>query len=116
MKQPGIYQIQSKIKPERIYIGSTVDFVHRRNQHLTDLRRGKHGNAKIVRHCNKYGASDLVFTLIEPCFPEFLIPREQYYLDTLKPYFNTRTIADSCRGIPCSEEKKQKLNKQVSQK
>jgi len=104
-----IYQIQSKIKPERIYIGSTNRFSHRKNQHLNSLRNGTHKTAKIVRHCNKYGIDDLVFSVIEPCFPEFLIEREQYYLDLLQPFFNTRKIADSCLGVKCSDEKKEKL-------
>lgn len=109
MKQSVIYQIQSKIKPERIYIGSTVYFRRRKNQHLTSLRARLHISSKLQRHCDKYGINDLVFSIIEPCLPMGLISREQYYLDTLKPYFNTRKIADSCVGIPCSEEKKEKI-------
>jgi hypothetical protein len=36
-KISSIYQIQSKIKPERIYIGSAVNIKHRWGIHLSDL-------------------------------------------------------------------------------
>jgi group I intron endonuclease len=84
----AIYKIQSITKPERIYIGSAVQIKRRWNKHLTELRNNKHGNSKLQRHFNKYGCTDLVFIIIEPCFPEFLFIREQHYIDTLNPWFN----------------------------
>jgi group I intron endonuclease len=109
MSKPGIYKIQSKLFPERIYIGSSVRLRKREVAHFSDLKNRVHASSKLQRHYDKYGKGDLVFSIIEPCLPAFLIDREQYYLDTLKPYFNTRIIADSCKGIPCSEETKEKL-------
>ena len=38
MKISGIYKIESKLKPERIYIGSTININIRWNKHLTDLK------------------------------------------------------------------------------
>jgi group I intron endonuclease len=65
MKIVGVYKIQSIIKPERIYIGSTVDMVNRWWTHLYYLRNGDHHSPKLQRHYNKYGEDDLVFEIIE---------------------------------------------------
>lgn len=55
MKISGIYKIQSKVKPERIYIGSAVNIRHRRNQHFSSLSLNNHHNKKLQYHYNKYG-------------------------------------------------------------
>lgn len=106
MKNPGIYKIQSKINPTRIYIGSAINFRHRWNCHLSDLRLNKHHSIKLQRHYNLCGESDLVFIIIEPCLPIFLITREQFYIDTLKPYFNINKVAGSVLGLKHSDELK----------
>ena len=111
MKISGIYKIQSKIKPERIYIGSAVNVKKRWINHRCDLRENKHGNNKFQNHFNKYGEQDLIFTIVELCFPEFLTAREQYYINKLKPYFNICKIAGSPLGIKHSEETRKKCSK-----
>jgi group I intron endonuclease len=103
MKISGIYKIQSKIKPERIYIGSAVDMKSRWSGHKYGLKHQKHGNGRLQNHFNKYGESDLIFIIIEPCFPEFLTVREQYYIDTLKPFFNICKVAGSQLGMKHSD-------------
>ena len=107
----GIYKIQSKIKPNRIYIGSTADISQRWNQHICHLRTNTHANKKLQNHFNKYSESDLIFSIIEPCLPEYLIIREQYYLNTLNPWFNCRLIAESNKGMIPSEETRIKMGK-----
>ena len=111
MKISGIYKIQSIIKPERIYVGSGIDIKDRWYNHISKLRKGIHHSAKLQNHYNKYGKDDLVFIIVEPCFSQFLIIREQYYIDTLKPYFNIAKIAGNCLGVKRSEETKQKIRK-----
>jgi group I intron endonuclease len=113
MKISGIYKIQSLIKPERFYIGSTIDINRRWNIHLFDLRKNKHSSILLQRHYNKYGKSDLIFIIIEPCLPEFLIIREQFYINKLKPYFNICKIAGSQLGIKRSEETKYKMSEKA---
>jgi group I intron endonuclease len=108
MKISGIYQIQSKIKPERIYIGSAMNIRHRWECHLSDLRLNKHHSPQLQRHFNKYGEFDLTFTIIEPCLPQFLTIRENTYFNPL-PYFNCAPIAGSSLGIKRSDEYKQKI-------
>lgn len=98
MKITGIYRIQSIIKSERIYIGSTIDMNKRWSDHKSELNKNKHHSRKLQNHFNKYGESDLVFIIVELCFPEFLTAREQYYIDKLKPWFNIALIAGSNLG------------------
>jgi len=110
MKISGIYRIQSKQNPERCYIGSTAGMKKRWWGHLSNLRFNKHPNQKLQRHFNKYGESDLVFIILELCFPEFLTAREQYYINELKPYFNICKIAGSPLGVKHTEKAKQRMS------
>lgn len=107
MKISGIYQIQSLCKPERAYVGSSVNIAHRWKEHLRDLNSGKHHSAKLQRHFDKYGMSDLMFIVSETCTPELLIIKEQTYFSPL-PYFNCCPTAGSNLGFKHSEETKKK--------
>jgi group I intron endonuclease len=109
MKLIGIYKIQSTSNPERVYIGSSVNIKNRWDNHIYDLRHGKHHNIKMQRHFNKYGLSDLQFSIIEECPKDILIQREQFHIDTLKPWFNICPIAYSCIGLKHTEEVKAKI-------
>lgn len=115
MGNSGIYKIQSIIKPERYYVGSAVNIRRRWNEHLLRLKINIHHSEKLQRHFNKYGESDLIFIVLEPCFPEFLIAREQYYIDKLEPFFNSSLTAGSILGFNHSEETKQKMRKPKSE-
>lgn len=99
MNISGIYQIQSRLKPERSYIGSAINIHRRWLQHLIDLKHNQHHSIKLQRHFNKYGESDLQFSILLGCDGEDLIKTEQYFLDSYKPYFNTCLIAGNCFGI-----------------
>jgi group I intron endonuclease len=113
----GIYKITSRIKSERCYIGSGININRRWRDHINILRKGTHHSIKLQNHFNKYGESDLVFIIIEPCFNEFLLIREQYYIDTLRPYFNIAKIAGSpMKGRHCSVETKQKMSESMKGK
>lgn len=109
MKVPGIYKIQSISKPERYYIGSAINIQNRWWIHLFQLRKNKHHNPKLQRHFNKYGESDLRFSILLECPKEHLLAREQDFIDSLNPWFNICLIAGSCLGHKASEETKQKL-------
>ena len=109
----AVYKIQSQIKPECFYVGSAVQVKSRWCLHLADLRKNKHHANKLQNHFNKYGESDLVFIIIEPCLPQFLVIREQYYIDTLKPFFNSSPTASSNFGSKWSDESKKKLSEKT---
>lgn len=108
MKISGIYKIESKLKPERIYIGSTININIRWNKHLTDLKKNRHHSIKLQNHYNKYGESDLQFSILVECEKENLLKIEQEFIDSYKPYFNICPIAGNCTGIHRSEKEKQK--------
>jgi group I intron endonuclease len=108
MKDPavlsGIYKIQSVVHPDRCYIGSAQNIKGRWLLHISELRRNKHGNNRLQNHFNKHGESDLQFSLIVGCDKENLISYEQFYIDSLDPYFNILKIAGSALNFKHSEE------------
>lgn len=106
----GIYKIQSKINPKRVYIGSSFNIHKRWQVHLNNLKHNNHHSIKLQRHFNKYGKNDLVFSIIIGCDKEDLITTEQFYLDGYRPYFNNCLIANSRLGIKASKETKNKLS------
>lgn len=104
----GVYKIQSKIKPERIYIGSAVNIPRRWTDHLYMLARGSHHSVKLQRHFNKYGKNDLVFSVLIGCDKEDLIVTEQFYIDAYNPWFNILPKAGSMLGHKQTKESIQK--------
>jgi group I intron endonuclease len=107
----GIYQISSINKPDRIYIGHSVNIGKRWRDHIRDLFLNKHGCHKLQNHYNKYGLNDLVFSLILLCDDVDLVTDEQYFIDTLKPYFNECPTARSCLGIKRNPSVGRKISK-----
>lgn len=111
MKKSGIYKIQSTTEPEKFYIGSSVNIQNRKRQHYSMLKLNKHDATYLQNYYNKHGKESLVFHVIEECCQEKLIQREQYYIDTLKPLFNSRKNAESNFGHKFSKEVKQNMSK-----
>ncbi len=86
----GIYKIYSILHPSKVYIGSAVKFRHRYISHRSLLNRNKHFSIKLQNYSNKHGADKLIFEIVEIIEnKDNLIEREQYWIDLLKPYFNT---------------------------
>ena len=108
----GIYQIQSKGKPDRVYIGSSISMAKRWNLHLEHLRKNVHNNQKLQHHYNKYGESDLCFSVVLRCRKKDTLILEQLYLNSYKPYFNILKISGSLLGHhwKWSEESKRKFS------
>ena len=113
MKISGIYKIQSIRKPQRCYIGSAKNLHVRWGIHLSELRRNKHHSVKLQNHYNKYGETDLQFSLLLGCDIEDLIKIEQYFIDTYKPFFNIQPNAGSNLGWRHSEETKEKIRRSL---
>jgi len=111
MRISGIYKIQSTINPARCYIGSAINISKRWWRHLQQLRDNNHHSKKLQRHYNKYGKNDLVFSIIIGCDKDDLITTEQFFIDSLKPYFNSCKIAGSQLGMKQSDESNQKRRK-----
>jgi hypothetical protein len=106
-KKHYIYKIQSLLFPSRFYIGSTARWASRKSAHRNALRNNMHCNPKLQNHYNKYGKDDLVFTLIEKhefISGSYLLEREQFFLDAMKPWFNIARIASASPGGRLSKE------------
>lgn len=110
MKFSGIYKIQSKAKPKRIYVGSAVNIKERWWEHKSQLRRNSHHSKKLQFHFNKYGESDLQYSVLLGCEPANLLIHEQFFIDALDPHFNICKKAGSCYGKLLSEESKRKIS------
>lgn len=111
----GIYKIENIIN-NKIYIGSCSNFNVRKGSHLCLLRQGKHHSIKLQRSFDKYGEINFIITLIEKCEKENLISREQYYIDTLKPFYNICLVAGSTKGRVFTDSHKEKLSKSLTGK
>lgn len=112
----GVYKIQSKIKPDRIYVGSAVDINARWRTHKCSLRKDNHYSRKLQRHYNKYGEDDLVFSILTVCEKKELYPingiirPEQFFIWAYNPYFNTCQFAGSCMGVKVSDDARRKMS------
>jgi len=113
MKISGIYKIESRIKPDRFYIGSSINIHRRWRHHYCDLRKHTHHSLKLQRHYDNYGENDLLFSVIKQCPGSKLIETEQFYFDLLNPYFNNSPTAGNNIGIKRSEEAIEKQRKSM---
>ena len=59
----GIYKIENLING-KIYIGSSVDLLGRKNAHFSQLNRNIHGNKKLQNSFNKYGKDNFNFKIL----------------------------------------------------
>ncbi len=105
----GIYEIVNTVNGHR-YIGSSSNIYHRWGQHKRALINSYHHSLYLQRAWNKYGEKSFKFNILEYCFPFFLIPREQHYLDTMPHQYNISPTAGSNIGAPVSKETRAKLS------
>lgn len=105
-----IYKISNNVN-SKIYIGSSNNFKRRKTQHLHHLRKETHHSRILQNHVRKYGINTLFFEIIDYCRDGSLIEKEQFYIDTLNPYFNIRKIAESNKGLKRTKEQIEKMKK-----
>jgi len=94
-KTCGIYEIRSRIYPDRVYIGSSINIMYRWRKHREGLINGNHHNKKLQQHYNKYGSNDLSYKIIVECPEDSLVDYEQFFMDASSAYFNLAP-ADRC--------------------
>lgn len=112
LKEAGVYQIRNK-QNNKIYIGSTSGrFSKRLTSHIRELIGNRH-HSKHLQNCfNQNPCFDYFeISILEVCFPEKCLEREQVYLDLYKPYddrfgYNISPTATSCLGIKKTKEEK----------
>lgn len=110
-KEIGIYAIINN-QNLKIYIGSSNNLKHRKNQHLSLLRKNKHFNKKLQNAWNKYGEECFTFEIIEKCKEKNLSHKERFWMNFYNSYknqdgYNLDLIKD--RKIT-SEETKRKIS------
>lgn len=115
-KEFGIYKI-TNIVDNKIYVGSAVNLRSRNRDHYFSLNLNKHHSILLQRSWNKHGESNFKFEILE-LVPDKsnLIQREQYFIDTLNPFYNICKVAGSQLGFKHSEKTKQKQSSQRKEK
>lgn len=94
-----------------MYIGSSGNSIKTRwRKHLYHLRKNNHHSKHLQASWNKYGPESFKFEIIELCESSISIQREQYYIDTLKPQYNTVHSAGRPLGMKHTEEFKKKVS------
>jgi group I intron endonuclease len=58
-----VYRILNKIN-NKVYIGSTNNYLVRKHEHFNSLRLGKHHNTKLQSDYNKFGRDQFVFDVL----------------------------------------------------
>jgi group I intron endonuclease len=106
----GIYSIKNS-KNNKIYIGSSVDIKSRWRLHKHELLNNKHHSQYLQRSWNKYGEDVFIFEIMEECDTLFLLEREQFYIDTFNPEYNSNVVAGNCTSRILSQESKDKISK-----
>lgn len=109
----GVYMLHNGTT-KQFYIGSANNLRTRKNHHFHKLREKTHANKNLQESFDKYGEKVFTFNIIELCESNKLIKREQFFIDTLNPYYNTAPTAGSMEGFIHSEETKQKISKTMS--
>jgi group I intron endonuclease len=94
------------------YVGSSVDLSGRLYKYfnLKRLTEGPEKDRQIARALVKYGYSNFRLEILEYCTPEAAVEREQYYLDLLKPEYNTLLRARSSFGYKHTDESLAKMS------
>ena len=106
----GIYKITNLVN-KKIYIGSAINFIHRKSDHFSRLRGNYHYNRHLQRAFNKYGEVNFIFETIAFCPKEYLLKLEQWFIDNLKPDYNICKIAGNTLGRPVTDQARENLRK-----
>lgn len=107
-----IYEIYSK-SADKYYIGSTVRYKKRKNQHINALKNNRHHNYILQNIFNKYGLEDLTFKIIEEvdCHDR-LIEREEYHINEYNSYMdgiNLKEYHERKQSFKLSDGAKEKI-------
>lgn len=87
----GIYRILC-VGNGKYYVGSSTSIDSRCSQHRSSLRRGRHTSPYLQHAWTAYGEASFQFSVIEECDRSLLSEREQYFVEQLRPEFNSMRV------------------------
>ena len=88
MKICGIYKIINTITGD-FYIGSSNDVKRRWREHKCQSSWNKQPNSQLYQDMKKYGVDKFVFEVLAEVEIEKLKEKEQQFIETLKPTYNS---------------------------
>lgn len=108
----GVYEIVNRTNGHR-YVGSTVDFFIRWNEHRRHLASGIHHSIPLQRAYDKHGKAALAFRPLIVCDRENLRFFEQRCIDRLAPTYNVCKEAGTTRGRKHSPEHRAAMSRRL---
>lgn len=109
----GIYAIVNMATGER-YIGGTTNIRQRWHTHRSKLLKNQSTHTKLQSAWSQWGEEAFRVIVLEYVDnKDDLITREQFYLDTYRPEYNTRLSADNSIAIPLSSESRERVNQKI---
>jgi group I intron endonuclease len=117
----GVYRI-TNIVNGKSYIGSSVDVEKRFSEHKRTLKNGYHRNIYLQRAWWKYGEDAFKFEMLEEVLKEeFLLTREQAWIDGLKCYqsengYNICKVAGRTTGYKHTEESRRIISEMAKKR
>lgn len=110
-KKCGVYTITNKLNG-KVYVGSTsATFGARWRQHRYNFRKGNHHSIYLQRSFDKYGESNFIFEILEITEPNICVDIEQYWINLIRPEYNSVMTAKSNFGYKHRDESKLKMSK-----
>ena len=106
-KVPVIYKIVNKSNGSE-YVGATINPSQRRRRHFKDLRNGAHHSYLMQKDFDDYGLGVFDFIVIEVTTKSDMNRREQFFIDTVSPYYNNAKIVGSTIGVRHSSDSVEK--------
>ena len=101
MKICGIYKITNTITGD-FYIGSSKNVKKRWESHKCPSTWKKHSNNQLYKDMQKYGLDKFDFQVIAEVEEIFLKEKEQKFIETLKPTYNS----NNAKGLDIERRKK----------
>ncbi|CCO27453.1 GIY COII i1 grp IB protein (mitochondrion) [Rhizoctonia solani AG-1 IB] len=105
----GIYLWYNKLNG-KFYVGSSVDLRYRFYDYFSKSYFYKSGNSIMANAIYKYGLAAFGFAILEFTEKSEALSREQFFIDTLNPDYNTLKIAGCTLGYSPTDETKKKLS------
>ena len=111
MKICGIYKITNTVTGD-CYIGSSKDVKRRWAQHKCPYTWNECPNSPLYKDMQKYGIDKFVFEILEEVEESFLKEKEQQFIETFKPSYNSNNAS----GLDIERRKKYKKKYNKSDK